>query len=517
MKSFTILILLFFYIAAEAAKERQVAGCVPIYEDRVFMSATEVTNFSYQEFLSHQKKGTDLSGLLPDTLVWRDKIGYGEPYVEYYFRHPAYRDYPVVGVSKEQAEAFCLWLSKQLTDFYRVNDKSDIDSVVVRLPTKREWMDAAKGGHDYYEYPWEGHDLRITEGKNQGDIRANFVRGKGDYMGIAGSLNDNADVTAPVKSYWPNDYGLYNCAGNVAEMISDDNVAMGGSWRSSGYDIKVTSEMNALEPSSQIGFRYLVEVVKIKQTKSKGLEINKKFVKTDLVDMDSMWVSKYEVSNKLYNLFSQEMKRSHQDTTVWNDQFIYSNWFTCNYRWHNKYADYPAVGMTKADAEAFCSWLTGKLQPFFDYTIKVALPTDKEWEYLASGGLEWSPYPWGGPYIRNARGCLLGNHKYVPDAFKSRTPEGEWTDVYPRGRHDMYGADMDGYLGCAPKDAYHQNGYGLYNIAGNVREMVSDNNEITKGGGWNSIDYYMQITSREQIDALPGSDIGFRYIVKKVN
>lgn len=517
MKSFTILTLLFFCISAEAAKEREVAGCVPVYKDRVFMSATEVTNFSYQEFLNHQKKGIDLSHLLPDTLVWRDKIGYGEPYVEYYFRHPAYRDYPVVGVSKEQAEAFCLWLSKQLTDFYRVNDKSDIDSVVVRLPTKREWMDAAKGGHDYYEYPWEGHNLRITEGKCQGNIRANFVRGKGDYMGVAGSLNDNADVTAPVKSYWPNDYGLYNCAGNVAEMVSDDNVAMGGSWRSSGYDIKVTSEMNALKPSSQIGFRYLVEVVKIKPTKGKALEISKKFVKTDLVEIDSMWVSKYEVSNKLYNLFNHEMKRSHQDTTVWNNQFIYSNWFTCNYRWHNRYADYPAVGMTKADAEVFCEWLTHKLQPFFDYTIKVELPTEHEWEMIARGGLTMSPYPWGGPYTRNARGFLLANFKYVPDAFKAESPNGEWLDVYPDGKHPMYGADQDGFLGCAPKDFYHPNSYGVYQCGGNVREMISDNDEITKGGGWNSIDYYMQISSREKIDSLPSSDIGFRYVVKKVN
>ena len=60
----------------------------------------------------------------------------------------------------------------------------------------------------------------MGEGKFQGMIRANFVRGKGDFMGIAGSLNDNADITAPVKSYWPNDFGLYNCAGNVAEMVA---------------------------------------------------------------------------------------------------------------------------------------------------------------------------------------------------------------------------------------------------------------------------------------------------------
>ena len=50
---------------------------------------------------------------------------------------------------------------------------------------------------------------------------ANFVRGRGDYMGVSGHLNDNADITAPVFSYWPNDYGLYNMAGNVSEWVLD--------------------------------------------------------------------------------------------------------------------------------------------------------------------------------------------------------------------------------------------------------------------------------------------------------
>jgi formylglycine-generating enzyme required for sulfatase activity len=517
MKRLLPLFLLFIVVSAYAKKkERTVVGCQPIYEDRIFMSTTEVTNISYREFLfSQQKDKVDITPLMPDSIVWRDKIGYSEPYVEYYFRHPAYQAYPVVGVSKEQAEAFCDWLSVQLTTLYRASEKSDIDSVVVRLPTKQEWIDAAKGGHDYYEYPWEGHSLRIEEGKYQGMFRANCIRGVGDYMGIAGNLNDAADVTAPAQSYWPNDYGLYNCSGNVAELVADDNVAMGGSWGSSGYDIKVTSEMPAHEPSSRIGFRYLVEVVKLKPAKKKPLIIDKKFVKKNLVEVDSLGVAQYEVSNQLYNLFLNETKRQVQDTTIWNEQFIYSNWFTCNYRWHAMYANYPAVGVTREDVTEFCIWLTAKLQPYYDYTIEVDLPTEKEWDYLARGGLELSPYPWGGPYLRNAKGCLLANHRYVPESFSSRSPDGEYSTVYPKGKHDMYGADMDGALACAATDSYHPNGYGLYNVGGNVRELVKDSQEFTKGGGWNSIDYYVQIGSREKLESLPQPDIGFRFVVRK--
>lgn len=481
------------------------------------MSVTEVSNINYREFLfDMRKKGEDVTALLPDTTDWRNKGSYNEPYVEYYFRHPAYNDYPVVGVSKDQAKAFCSWLSEVLTTSYRLDDQSDIDSVVVRLPTKQEWIDAAKGGNDYYEYPWKGHSLRWEEGKFQGDMRANCIRGRGDYMGIAGSLNDHADVTAPVKSYWPNDYGLYNCAGNVAELVADDNVAMGGSWNSYGNDIKVTSEMPADSSSARIGFRYLVEVVRLKPTKRKSLEIDKKYVKKSLVQIDSIFVSKFEVSNALYNKFLTETNHSIQDTTVWNDQFIYSNWFTCNYRWHENYTNFPAVGMNRKDIAAFCEWLNRKLQPYYDYDIQVDLPTEEEWEYLARGGLSLSPYPWGGPYIRNSKGCLLANHRYVPNAFETRSPSGEYGVIYPKGRHEMFGADEDGFLGCAPVESYHPNGYELYNMGGNVREMIKNNNEFTKGGGWNSRDYYVQITIRELINEIPAADIGFRYIVRRI-
>lgn len=262
-----------------------------------YLDETEVTNFNWCEYLYWiGRTYTDFPMVykkaLPDTLVWREKLAYNEPYVEYYLRHPSYRDYPVVGVNWLQATNFCAWRTDRVneqiliregiiipnpnqqnnpftTDAYFADQFHDSDNprgqipdldpakgggdptgkvkakdlgtrIVrmsdgillprYRLPTEAEWEYAAYGliGNTIDEriverriYPWNGHWVRNPDDKWQGDMMANFVRGRGDYMGVAGKLNDNADVTAPVYSYWPNDYGLYNMAGNVSEWVMD--------------------------------------------------------------------------------------------------------------------------------------------------------------------------------------------------------------------------------------------------------------------------------------------------------
>jgi sulfatase modifying factor 1 len=248
-----------------------------------YMDETEVSNFSYLEYLwwTNRVFGPTFPDIyykaLPDTLVWREKLAYNEPYVEYYLRHPSYRDYPVVGINWLQANEFCAWrtdrvnefilireglldhvpnpsdqdyfsteaylsgkwqgqLKQKLPSFDEQNPERDVkmeDGIFLpkyRLPTEAEWEYAAYGliGNTIGEritdrriYPWNGHGVRNSDEKYIGQIAANFVRGNGDMMGTAGFLNDNADVTAPVYSYWPNDYGLYNMAGNVSEWVMD--------------------------------------------------------------------------------------------------------------------------------------------------------------------------------------------------------------------------------------------------------------------------------------------------------
>jgi len=249
-----------------------------------YMDVTEISNLDYCEYLYWIRRvfGIDYPEVykqtLPDTLVWRDELAYNEPYVKYYLRHPAYRHYPVVGVSWVQANRYCQWRTDRVNEYILIregilqvdpnqqneenfnteayltgqyeglvkNDLYDLDpngagtrkvrmedGILLpeyRLPTEQEWEFAALGliGNTIYErvierriYPWNGHIQRTDAAGNMGEFVANFKRGHGDNMGVAGNLNDAGGITTPVFSYWPNDYGLYNMAGNVSEWVMD--------------------------------------------------------------------------------------------------------------------------------------------------------------------------------------------------------------------------------------------------------------------------------------------------------
>ena len=289
-----------------------------------YMDETEVTNMMYSEYLFYLKKVYPPSeeiykniyeGSLPDTLVWRNRLGYNETMTNNYLRHPAYGTYPVVGVNWIQATEFAKWRTDRVnervleregylkkgagvvdvdaentfnTESYLASPSTTYggnDDIVLkktgrggkkakkasksstspasgadpgagadpvagsdepknvyaqrssgiilpeyRLPTEAEWEYAAAadvGNREYNiyrgqkKYPWKGTYTRSGSRTNRGDQLANFKQGKGDYGGIAGWSDDGADITAAVKTYKPNDFGLYDMAGNVAEWVQD--------------------------------------------------------------------------------------------------------------------------------------------------------------------------------------------------------------------------------------------------------------------------------------------------------
>ncbi len=193
-----------------------------------YIDETEVPNVEYKQFLFYVQKdsGDQKAQLLyPDTNVWFREMAYNDPYVRYYFQHEGYHMYPVVGVNWHQAREFAAWrtaiVNKQLTD----RDPEAILYPDYRLPTEAEWEYAARAGYEQELYPWEGRSLRDMKGR----FRTNFKRGRGDYAGRSNKggsllyegLNDAYMIPAPVKAFYPNDFGLYNMAGNVAEWTED--------------------------------------------------------------------------------------------------------------------------------------------------------------------------------------------------------------------------------------------------------------------------------------------------------
>ncbi len=251
-----------------------------------YMDETEVANIDYREYLYWVRRvwGESypevLANALPDTLVWREELSYNEPFVETYFRHPAYDDYPLVGVTWSQANEYAKWRTDRVNEMiliergilnpnteqkdednfhtqayfagqYQGNVRKNLrdlqtggersvrfdDGILLpsyRLPSEAEWEYAALAmiGNqaspdderytDRRAFPWNGYTVRYQKrDKYQGLFLANFKRGEGDYMGLSGKLNDGAHITAPVRTFMPNDFGLYHMAGNVSEWTRD--------------------------------------------------------------------------------------------------------------------------------------------------------------------------------------------------------------------------------------------------------------------------------------------------------
>lgn len=245
----------------------------------------EVSNGFYLSYLQQLKSENETAyqQALPDTLVWRMPLAFNEKYVDYYLRHPAYSDFPVVGVTYAQCIRFCEWLTKQ----YNADPKRKFQQVVFTLPDSIQREYAAYGGLTHAIFPWEGQYMRNSKGL----YMANFLKideagiqrmtinqqteqgiQKRDYListritrEFSGNLDDYADITVPVKSYFPNGYGLYNMAGNVEEFILGESKTMGGSWRDPGYYLQ-NSVTETHDPkksaSSERGFRFVMKVVK---------------------------------------------------------------------------------------------------------------------------------------------------------------------------------------------------------------------------------------------------------------
>lgn len=219
----------------------------------------------------------DVINVYPDTLAWIHDYTYSyhEPLTQMYFWHPAYDEYPVVGINWKQARAFCIWRTQLLNGYLGENEDAFVQDF--RLPTESEWEYAARGGLALSPYPWGGPYIR----NSRGCFLGNFKPMRGNYM------DDGGVYTVKVTSYWPNDYGLYCMAGNVAEWTSNAydesaynfthdvstdyvydakdsdpetmkrKVIRGGSWKDVGYYLQTGTRTYEYQDTAKcyVGFR----------------------------------------------------------------------------------------------------------------------------------------------------------------------------------------------------------------------------------------------------------------------
>lgn len=190
-----------------------------------YLDEVEIANVDWKEFLAdvlRNEGDNKMEDLYPDTNVWRRDLAFNDPYAETYYSHPAFNMYPVVGINWHQANEYCKWRTEAVNNILSEDDENAILYPSYRLPTEAEWEYAARGLQESEIYAWEGKSLRNRKGR----FRANFKRGRGDYAGWRGGdgkhMTDGYMITSPVYEFWPNDFGLYNMSGNVAEWTQDN-------------------------------------------------------------------------------------------------------------------------------------------------------------------------------------------------------------------------------------------------------------------------------------------------------
>jgi len=233
--------------------------------DNFFYDVSEISNGDWREYLSdvavnEGKESTLYQNTIPDTTVWSQEESYNDPYVREYFRHPAYSTYPVVGISQKQAMDYCAWRTQAVKIMLEANGIDGPVDLSYRLPSQTEWELMAEAGYDARSKRLI--DKKIAEMRKR-DKHARVA--KVNMMMKSRTQTDNHDnidkVPAPGKSYLPNKFGIYNINGNVAEMVREPGIAMGGSFTHYYEDIVPTNKpVKYDKPEKWLGFRCVCEV-----------------------------------------------------------------------------------------------------------------------------------------------------------------------------------------------------------------------------------------------------------------
>lgn len=255
MKLFLIGLSIVFCFGFSSTKMKKfIPPGTVLINDTLFADETEVSMLSWHEYVywmreAYGKDSKEYLASLPDTNVWRfDTLNKASAYTSFYFKNMAYRDYPVVGVSYEQVQAFCSWRSNRVKEFMWMSKKYDLINFEYRLPTKKEWELMSNNGMNVFN---SKNDVKFHTNKKKEEIYESNYRANC----IFNDTVPKAFTTLPVYSYQKNYFGLYNMIGNVSEMVLEKNISKGGSWRHQINECRIGKDIPYSKPSNWLGFR----------------------------------------------------------------------------------------------------------------------------------------------------------------------------------------------------------------------------------------------------------------------
>lgn len=252
------------------------SGSFPFKESTVscqslFMLKYEVTNEQYLAFIYDliiQERKADFQVAKPNQALWPSffKADSFEPWQSLYFSHPVYQDYPVVNITVAGAQLFCDWLN---TEYKKAYPKESDAINAVRLPLEAEWVMVTSAIGKYSKYPWQGEYVRNAQGQY---LANHFTNEKSVQFDTA--YAGTYKIIAPCKSYWPNDFGVYNLAGNVAEWVQVSTInnglqtaatpisfrTIGGSFRNTEEYLRIHAKdpFEGVSAAPAIGFRIVM-------------------------------------------------------------------------------------------------------------------------------------------------------------------------------------------------------------------------------------------------------------------
>nr|WKN35165.1 SUMF1/EgtB/PvdO family nonheme iron enzyme [Tunicatimonas sp. TK19036] len=219
------------------------------------ISRYEITNQQYNDFLQTLDDKTRYQARINNE-GWLQAFSEDWGLEKSYHTQKAWADNPVVNITREGAELYCQWLTEQ----YKKENTNDWE-VVFRLPTHQEWVRAARGDNHHDKYAWNSPYIETADGRYRcnfrrlGEEQIHFNASTNTYEVIRGKVKRAVPTTVNVDDFSPNNFGLYNVCGNVAEMIYRENIAAGGSWNDPGFDVQVESVRPTTGASPYVGFR----------------------------------------------------------------------------------------------------------------------------------------------------------------------------------------------------------------------------------------------------------------------